>query len=152
MRKVWCDYLSVEQYAELYGVTIETVKRWLSRGRIRSAKKVAKQWEIPEITEMPSRKYEEVIYSWNEDKTGIMFKDISFDDYNSIYIYKDGKHMVGILRGKDSNRKQRLVITQRECEKLEVELILNENAHVGEVSDNIMYIPNKKVKLKIKHF
>ncbi len=62
--KVCSKLLTVEEYAELYEVTVSAVRQWIRRGKIRSAIKAGKEWRIPELTEISSRGYKRGIYKW----------------------------------------------------------------------------------------
>lgn len=48
------ELLTVEQYAEQYGVEFVTVRQWIRRGKIRTATKYGKEWRIPILTIMVS--------------------------------------------------------------------------------------------------
>ena len=52
---VKCNYLSVSEYAKLYNVTEVTVRQWIRRGKIRSAKKQGRDWIIPDIADKPRK-------------------------------------------------------------------------------------------------
>ena len=60
--EVKCDYLSVEQYAKQYGVTDTTVRQWIRRGKLRTAKKKGRDWVIPALADKPKRGFENVTY------------------------------------------------------------------------------------------
>ena len=49
--------LTVEEYAEVYGVTESAVRQWVRRGKLRSAVKAGKEWRIPELSEVNNRGY-----------------------------------------------------------------------------------------------
>lgn len=49
--------LSVEEYAENYGVSVGTVRQWIRRAKIRGAVKTASGWRISELCEVRERKY-----------------------------------------------------------------------------------------------
>lgn len=56
--------LTVEDYANTYGVNTGTVRQWIRRGKIRSAIKIGNEWRIPELTDMPVRGYQSGVYIW----------------------------------------------------------------------------------------
>ena len=58
--------LTVEEYANMYGVGVGTVRQWIRRGKIRNAKKRGREWLIPELTELPGRGYQSGVYEWYE--------------------------------------------------------------------------------------
>jgi excisionase family DNA binding protein len=71
MLSVKTRLLSVEEYAKLYGVETVTVRQWIRRGKIRTAKKYGKEWRIPELTEVPERGYRMGQYSWSNQLTDV---------------------------------------------------------------------------------
>lgn len=56
--------LSVEEYAAVYNVSVTTVRQWIRRGKIRSAIKSGREWNIPELAEVSGRGYQSGSYSW----------------------------------------------------------------------------------------
>lgn len=65
--RVKCKYLSIDEYALMFGVKVQTVINWIKSGGIRSAKLCGDDWLIPKITDKPKRKFESVIYYWYEN-------------------------------------------------------------------------------------
>jgi len=58
--------LTVEEYAHTVGVTSELVRRWIRRGKLRTAYRNGSEWVISYLTHVPERgHYEPVTYSWN---------------------------------------------------------------------------------------
>lgn len=49
--------LTVEEYADNYGVSVGTVRQWIRRAKIRGAVKTASGWRISELCEVKERKY-----------------------------------------------------------------------------------------------
>ena len=64
-----CHLLSVEDYAQLYKVETGTVRQWIRRGKIRTAKKYGNEWRIPELTDIPKRGYQFGQYRWEDELT-----------------------------------------------------------------------------------
>jgi len=60
--EVKCDYLTVEQYAILHEVTDTTVRQWIRRGKLRTAKKEGNSWLIPTLADKPTRGFESATY------------------------------------------------------------------------------------------
>lgn len=52
------DYLSVDEYAKKYNIEQVTVRQWIKRGKIKTARKTGKEWIIPALTDIPGRGYE----------------------------------------------------------------------------------------------
>ena len=84
--EVKCDYLSVEQYAKQYGVTDTTVRQWIRRGKLRTAKKKGRDWVIPALADKPKRGFENVTYFWNLLPIEAINRFPYLRDCNSIYI------------------------------------------------------------------
>ena len=59
------EFLTVEQFAKLYNVSIRTVKNWISQVKLHSAKKTDGTWIIPELQPRPERGWYWVQYYWN---------------------------------------------------------------------------------------
>ena len=66
-----CRLLTVEEYARLYRVETGTVRQWIRRGKIRTAKKFGREWRIPELTDVPQRGYKMGNYVWSEVLTDV---------------------------------------------------------------------------------
>jgi excisionase family DNA binding protein len=86
--EVTCDYLTVEQYAQQYGVTDTTVRQWIRRGKLRSAKKAGRGWLIPALADRPTRGFERVAYSWNVLPFEIIEEFPFLTGCNTAYIYQ----------------------------------------------------------------
>lgn len=63
--------LTVEEYADLFGVDAATVRQWIRRGKIRTAVKAGAEWRIPELTSPPRRGYTPGCYRWEEPLAGL---------------------------------------------------------------------------------
>ena len=57
--------LTVEEYAEMFNTQDVTVRQWIRRGKIRTARKTAKGWLIPKLTERPTRGYIPAVYHFD---------------------------------------------------------------------------------------
>lgn len=62
-----CKKLTVEEYADKYGVKPVTVRQWIRRGKLRSAEKIGSEWKIPELSDIPKRGYLLGHYMLNEN-------------------------------------------------------------------------------------
>lgn len=76
-----CEMLTVEEFAKLYEVTPVTVRQWIRRGKLRSARKEGGEWVIPELADRPHRGYEPAWYLLKEPETthieGFPFVELS---------------------------------------------------------------------------
>ena len=119
--------LTVEQYAQAYGVTTTTVRQWIRRGKIRSALKAGSEWRIPELAEVRERGYQNASYHWEEYLTDFPEEYSFINDYSSAYIGqgKEQKNTYSVsFYGKDVPEKK-MDMDQKEREKFELLLISN---------------------------
>ena len=81
--------LTVEEYAQMQGVEVVTVRQWIRRGKIRTAKKFGKEWRIPALTDTPGRGYTSAWYEWSDGLIGLP-KELEFlNKYCSAMIVQD---------------------------------------------------------------
>ena len=149
--EVKCDYLSVEQYAKQYGVTDTTVRQWIRRGKLRTAKKKGRDWVIPALADKPKRGFENVTYFWNLLPIEAINRFPYLRDCNSIYIYQDEMdkklfHCVTYWPGNEKEGK--IELTTKERESLETCLIGIPGIDVEDINSGIKYVPEKRVCLK----
>ena len=123
---VKCNYMTVVEYAKLYNVSEITVRQWIRRGKIRSAKKQGRDWLIPDIADKPKRGYESVTYLWKKLTPQIIEKFQFLDGYNSMFIFQDendkGLYNL-ILTNYEKGKREKIQISNMKREKLELELI-----------------------------
>ena len=132
---VSCNMLSVEEFAAIYGVERITVLQWIRRGKIRSVRRIGKQWRISELTELPGRKYRPVGFRWTEgltDLTELLAKYDFLQGPGSVYISQDPKdplkfNLTVFREERDSKAEtkteSREGLTVQEREKLELALL-----------------------------
>ncbi len=123
---VKCNYLSVSEYAKLYNVTDVTVRQWIRRGKIRSAKKQGRDWIIPDIADKPRRGFEAVTYFWKNLSKELIEKIPFLDGYNALLILQneDNKRLFDVILSNDEMElRKKIQINNIEREKLELELI-----------------------------
>ncbi|MBE6034934.1 MAG: helix-turn-helix domain-containing protein [Clostridiales bacterium] len=145
MLSVKCDYFKVEEYANYYGVTTTTVRQWIRRGKLRSAKKNGRDWIIPSIADKPKRGFESVSYNWEQLPEKILSEFPILKNYESIYIFQDEEDKSRfncILGCLTSDNRFRVSITNQEREKLELALISLDEVTVEET--NAMFLPDKE--------
>ena len=128
-------FLTVEEYAAEYDVGAGTVRQWIRRGKIRTAKKTGKEWIIPEMTELPQRGYQSATYFYNGQLSNRP------DEFS----YLDGKTVVIINQSHEEPGKFEVLITAggkvtpvmktldtKDREKLELFLISHPDVHYVE--------------------
>ena len=69
--RIPCKLLTVDDFAKLYNVEQGTIRQWIRRGKIRTAKKYGNEWRIPELTALPGRGYSFGQYEWKDDLTDV---------------------------------------------------------------------------------
>ncbi len=84
--------LTVEQYAQAYGVTTTTVRQWIRRGKIRTAIKQGSEWRIPELAEIMDRGYTSASYERLEYLTDLPGEYAFFNEYDHVSISQNSEH------------------------------------------------------------
>ena len=145
LAEVKCDYLAVEQYAALYAVTVTTVRQWIRRGKLRTAKKVGREWQIPALADTPKRGFEPATYYWEELPEDIKkaFPFLSATECVFITQDKHDKKIFPAITGWPSSEdRQKLELTVQQRERLELMLIAADEVSVEEI--NVFFLPKKR--------
>lgn len=132
--------LTVEEYAKYYDVEPVTVRQWIRRCKIRTAVKEGKEWRIPELTDVPHRKFDIAEYFVDHINYGGDHPDIGLpEEYRfleeaqriSIEQNKDGKdsYTIKIYTYSYMSPAKQINITGKERERLEFCLISNPHFH-----------------------
>lgn len=143
--EVKCKYLTVEEYANYHGVTTTTVRQWIRRGKLRSAKKNGRNWLIPELADKPKRGFESVTYHWSKLEATILDEFPNLLNTEGIYIFQDEenkKQFYGLTRSYRIGNNKKISLTIQQREKLELLLISSDNVEVDRLE--VMYHPIKK--------
>ncbi len=149
--EVESEYLSVEEYAKLSGVTDVTVRQWIRRGKLRTAKKVGGEWKISALSEPPKRGYEGVTYLWKRlpETIGEAFNFLPYA--GSVMIdqdERDKKKFWARVWDDGSAQSARIELSTQARERLELMMIASGDVEVELWTDGIMYLPAKReVKL-----
>ena len=147
LAKVECDYLAIEQYAALYGVTTVTVRQWIRRGKLRTAKKKGRDWLIPALADKPTRGFKMVTYHWSLLNSEIIEAFPFLNETNNVKLVQDEddkKLFYAIVDGSETVSHQRVKLTAKEREKLEVMLISAPEVMVEDHYSTIQYLPAKR--------
>lgn len=123
--------LTVDEYANTYGVTQGTVRQWIRRGKIRSAIKTGNEWRIPELTELPGRGYQAGFYMWYEPLKNLPEEYSFLNDYVGVLFNQDVKdknlfHVDYVARGVDTRE---MTVDAKEREKIELFMITHPQIH-----------------------
>ena len=138
---VECDYLTVEQYSSMLGVEPVTVRQWIRRGKLRHAKKIARDWLIPDTEDKPHRGF--ICVQYVVDKEAKIESDefplLAACDSISIFQDQDNKReFIYYLRNYKTDFSSKLELTRSEVERLEHTIIESGKARV---EGNIQYVP-----------
>ncbi|MBU5594573.1 helix-turn-helix domain-containing protein [Amphibacillus sp. MSJ-3] len=123
---VKCDYLDVKEFAKVHNVTDTTVRQWIRRGKVRTAKKVGRDWLIPSITKKPKRGFTNVTYRWRYLPEGIKDRFPYLIDHNALYIFQneEDKSLYDIILGFPGElNRAKITLSTAERESLELALI-----------------------------
>lgn len=147
LTEVTCDYLSVEQYAFLYHVTVTTVRQWIRRGKLRTAKKVGREWQIPALADTPRRGFEPATYYWKELPEDIKTVFPFLADTKCVYIIQDKydkKVFLAITGWPGEDHRQRVELSIQQREQLELMLIAADEVEVETVETSVSFAPAKR--------
>jgi excisionase family DNA binding protein len=138
---VECDYLTVEQYSSMLGVEPVTVRQWIRRGKLRHAKKIGRDWLIPDTEDKPRRGF--ICVQYVVDKESKIESDefplLAACDSISIFQDQDNKRkFICYLRNYKTDFSSKLELTRSEVERLEHTIIESGKARV---EGNIQYVP-----------
>lgn len=129
--RVRAGFLSVNQYAEEYGVSLVTVRQWIRRGKLRSAIKVGNTWVIPELTDLPGRGYQSASYAYNGRLSDVPEEYEFLQGYTCVIINQDmaDKQMFEVILAAGNKEPKHMTLDTKEREKLELYLISNPEIH-----------------------
>lgn len=117
--------LTVEDYANTYGVNAGTVRQWIRRGKIRSAVKIGNEWRIPELTDMPVRGYQSGVYIWTEYLRNLPKEYEFLRKYRAVLFNQDStnKNMFRITFVAQGVKSKDIFCDTQEREKIELFMI-----------------------------
>lgn len=123
--------LTVDEYALLHGVEVVTVRQWIRRGKIRTAKKYGNEWRIPSLTDTPNRGYSSAFYEWKDTLAGLPDDLEYLNDYGAAFFMQDDEDKKQFyVRLYDKNAKNGVVeaakvleCTTTERERIELAII-----------------------------
>lgn len=126
---VKCNYLDVKEFAKVYNVTDTTVRQWIRRGKVRTARKVGRDWLIPSITQKPKRGFTNVAYRWRYLPKDIQERFPFLIGHNALYIFQDeeDKSLYDIILGFPGElNRAKIILSTADRESLELAFIGNE--------------------------
>lgn len=127
-------YLNTAQYAKAYGIEEVTVRAWIRRGKLRAAKRVGNEWQIPVLLDYPrQRGYKRASYSWDRLLSGLPEDLNYFNDYRELSIEQNNidkkKYNISLRAENDTESSMEMVVNQQERERIELVLISNNDVH-----------------------
>lgn len=138
------EYLSIKDFASLYGVKEQTAKKWIADGRIRCAKLNQNNWVVSKIAERPKRKFESADYWINRIINNEQFKFL--EKSSRIYIYQndenEGLYNINLYDSKNKYIKT-VELNKRQRANLEYLLLSSPDVKCASSDDCIQYIPSK---------
>lgn len=126
--KVSTKLLTVEQYAQAYGVTTTTVRQWIRRGKLRSAIKRGSEWRIPELCEPSGRGYQIAAYDRKEYLTDLPQGYEFLNDYDFVRIMqnRDKKELFDVYFGYRSDERGTYEEKAKKKKPLEMQMDIKE--------------------------
>ena len=123
--------LTVEEYANMYGVGVGTVRQWIRRGKIRNAKKRGREWLIPELTELPGRGYQSGVYEWFEYLEDLPEEYEFLRNYTVVIINqnRENKKLYEVTFAAGGVIPEKKEYNEKERERLELFLISHPQIH-----------------------
>lgn len=117
--------LTVEDYAQLYEVTVGTVRQWIRRGKLRCAVKLGSEWRISELSEVTGRGYRRASYE-TENPLGAAPEEYPFlKGIKGVFIEQNlkDKNMYRVLVVKPDGKREELFMETKDRERFELYLI-----------------------------
>lgn len=88
-----CKMLSPEEFAQIYGLDLDTVTDWIHCGKIRSVRKTGREWRISELTELPGNSYTPGNFRWQDELLDLPEEFAYLREPSSLRIEQDKKHV-----------------------------------------------------------
>lgn len=120
--------LTAEEYAKKHGVVLDTVRKWIRRGKLRCAIKNGRDWLVPELAQSPNRErgYKPAHYYWSYPLVDFPDGFEFLKDYNSVKITQfDNDKKKYSVEAKKGGKEDGVWRYANEIERLEAYLIAN---------------------------
>ena len=134
--RIKCEYLTIESFAKMHQVSSATVKQWLKKGKLRSAKKSEQDWLIPEMAQKPEQGFTSGNYDIESDGCSIesILNYPVLKNAHTVTIRQDNQDS-SIYRAKiwynNNNEENCLIFNQKQLENFEVQLISDPNVNLN---------------------
>ncbi len=120
--------LTIEEYAKLNDTTSYVVAQWIRRGKLKNAKKIGREWYIPEIEEI-TKDTKEAVYMWKTTNEKIFNEEYdNFNRYNKAIIRQSAESKLKflfILYDDYTGNSEEKLLDTKEKQKIETMLIGN---------------------------
>lgn len=130
MFSVSAKMLTAEEFSQKYGVVLDTIRKWIRRGKLRCAVKNGRDWLIPELAEAPNKErgFKPAYYYWKYPLADIPSGFEFLKDYNSVTItqFENDKKKFAV-DVKNRSNETGVWRYAKEIERLEAYLIANPN-------------------------
>ena len=126
-----CRMLSLDEFSQQYEVERGTVLQWIRRGKLRSVRRIGRDWQISELTELPGHKYVPGNFSWHDELSDLPDEFAYLREPSTIQIAQDkadpSRYNLTIYRmnrlSTEPHIEFREGLTAKEREKLELTLL-----------------------------
>lgn len=136
------DLLSIEKFAELHQVNVDTVLQWINRGKLRHARRIGQEWLIPDTEDRPGRTFETVEYIVKKD---CQIKNNEYPTLalaEAVFIYQDdddNKKYYAIFKNFTTDYRCKIDLNKDEVERLEYILI---ESGQTEIEVTVQFVPD----------
>jgi len=126
MIKQDCNLLTVEEFARDWGIEPVTVRQWIRRGKLRTAKKIGRDWFIPELQDKPERGFRSANYIIDQPNSLEIPQYPLVSVCNRLVIFQDEndrKNFAVALINDKTEFREEMTLNRKEVEALEYALI-----------------------------
>ena len=124
-----CEYVSVEEFAQIHSVKEKTVMQWINKGKLKNAKLEGDRWLIPSVEEKPKK---ERIFSDYYLKAELHLDEFPYVQFSDSIDIRELDTEIPlcqcILRNYSTGFHEEVIMTKKEAERLEYLLIASGKA------------------------
>ncbi len=131
------DWLTIEEFAALHDVSPVTVRLWISKGKLRYAKKHGRAWRIPSLQDKPPKEYGVVQYYLTDTIHIDGFPLVALSDEIILSQSRSKRYFDGVFSNTTTDMREIVPLTREEVEALEYALLFEEKA-ISEVYHSYM--------------
>jgi hypothetical protein len=119
-------FLPVDKFSNDWGVKLVTVPQWIRRGKLRTERKIGRDWSIPELPDKPERGFRIARYTIEQSDALIVSEYPLVSACNTIVICQDeiDKRSFSVeFINSQTNLSESMRLNRKEVESLEYALI-----------------------------